>query len=369
MIPPFLPPCLTRHSSNTVANEGQSSDETFAVVEQVSSELSRVRSKEAATGSSKEAAVDAEIASMFPQYLKRSSNDDADDAAPNETVDPTSRSCQNSFALSVRAAITQQPWFEGLVVLAVLMVAVVTAMELEHDDHTEVEEFIDTVSLAIFVFEAVAKILAEGDDPLAYFRSPYRDIITGQPSAERGGLPNYMNIFDFSILIVGITTSVLEHGGTHDLLHDYANIKLVKLIRIFRLFSVARKLESLRLVMMGLLQGMRSSFYIVLLLILIIYMFAVLAVRLFGANDPGNFGKLSVAMLSLFQIANTESWSSFAYTAMFGCDTFLGGEGFYDGGVVPEEDLQPNPNKGVVQKYKLTFEDTKFGKYPLWECT
>ena len=134
------------------------------------------------------------------------------------------------------------------------------------------------------MFEAVVKVLAEGDDPLAYFRTSYRDIVTGNDTPEQGGQPEYMNIFDFSVLVIGLVTSYLQNQGEHDLLHDYANIKLIKLVRILRLFSVANSFESLRLVMMGLLQGMRSSFYIVVLLVLVIYMFGVLAVRIFGAN-------------------------------------------------------------------------------------
>ena len=54
---------------------------------------------------------------------------------------------------------------------------------------------------------------------------------------------------------------------------------------------------------------------------------------------------------------------------MFGCDTYLGGDGFYDGTVEPEQRLKPNPRDGVVHKYALEYETTRFGKYPLWICT
>ena len=83
--------------------------------------------------------------------------------------------------------------------------------------------------------------------------------------------------------------------------------------------------------------------------------------------DPGNFGNIAVSMLSLFQVANTASWASFAYIAMYGCDSFLGGH--YDGSRVPESDLVPNPNEGVVHRYEMQYEQTRFGKYPLWYCT
>ena len=187
----------------------------------------------------------------------------------------------NRLALFLRRAVTDRAYFEFIILLAVLMVAVVTAMELENDDHKEIEGVIDFVALVIFILEATLKILAEGDDPLAYFRSSYRDIKTGAKQA--GGRANFMNIFDFTIVLFGLATFILA-GSKGDVLHDYASIKMLKLLRVLRLFSVAANVESLRLVMMGLLQGLKSAFYIVVLLVLIIYMSSVLAVKIFGAN-------------------------------------------------------------------------------------
>lgn len=44
--------------------------------------------------------------------------------------------------------------------------------------------------------------------------------------------------------------------------------------------------------------------YILLLLVLVVYIFAVLGVEMFGANDPANFGNVTTAMLTLFQVSS-----------------------------------------------------------------
>lgn len=46
----------------------------------------------------------------------------------------------------------------------------------------------------------------------------------------------------------------------------------------------------------GLIAGLNSVGYIVVLLLLVIYLFAVLGVQTFGSNDPANFGTVSIAV-------------------------------------------------------------------------
>ncbi len=48
--------------------------------------------------------------------------------------------------------------------------------------------------------------------------------------------------------------------------------------------------------------GMKSVVYIVMLLVLIIYIFSILATLFFGANDPAHFGDVARSMLTLFQV-------------------------------------------------------------------
>ena len=60
--------------------------------------------------------------------------------------------------------------------------------------------------------------------------------------------------------------------------------------------------------------------YILVLLLLVIYMFAVLGVIMLGANDPANFGTVTTAMLTLFQVSTLTNWASIALISFHGCD-------------------------------------------------
>ena len=88
-----------------------------------------------------------------------------------------------------------------------------------------------------------------------------------------------------------------------------------------------------------------------------LYLFAcsyLQAVSNFGANDPGHFGELGVAMLTLFQISTLSSWAGIAYISIYGCDEY--GNGLYD-----TSDVAKNPSE-------VTYKDTVLGTFPLWDC-
>lgn len=44
--------------------------------------------------------------------------------------------------------------------------------------------------------------------------------------------------------------------------------------------------------------------YIVILLLLALYIFAVLGCVMFGSNDPAHFGDVTIAMVTLFQVSS-----------------------------------------------------------------
>lgn len=133
---------------------------------------------------------------------------------------------------------------------------------------------IDRACLAIFVAELAARLYAQG---LRFFRSGW-------------------NIFDF--VIVGISLVPANEG-----------LSVLRALRILRVLRVVSAVPSLRRVVNGLgraLPGMGSVF---LLILLIYYIAAVIATKLFAASFPDWFGSLGSSAYSLFQIMTLESWS------------------------------------------------------------
>ena len=69
---------------------------------------------------------------------------------------------------------------------------------------------------------------------------------------------------------------------------------------------------------------MKSVAIIVMLLLLVVYIFAILGTIMFGDNDPVHFGRVSISMMSLFQVSTLASWTSIAYISWYGCNNYAG---------------------------------------------
>jgi voltage-gated sodium channel len=77
-------------------------------------------------------------------------------------------------------------------------------------------------------------------------------------------------------------------------------------LRVLRLVSV---LPSLRAVVDALLRALPSMVSVAALLLLVLYVGAVIATRLFSATFPQWFGDLWASLLTLFQILTLEGWA------------------------------------------------------------
>jgi voltage-gated sodium channel len=64
----------------------------------------------------------------------------------------------------------------------------------------------------------------------------------------------------------------------------------------------------LQLLVGALLKSLSAMGYVSILLALLFYIYAVAGVNLFGKTDPGHFGSLGAALLSLFRIVTLDNW-------------------------------------------------------------
>ena len=126
---------------------------------------------------------------------------------------------------------------------------------------------------------------------------------------ERLGSDAAWNNFDFWLVVVCWLPPGFIGG----------NVAFLRLLRLMRLLKLVGKVKQLQVIVMGLVKGLGSVSYIIMLLLLIFYIFAILGVSTFRKNDPWHFGSLGVAMISLFRIATLEAWSTDLYIASFGC--------------------------------------------------
>ena len=154
---------------------------------------------------------------------------------------------------------------------------------------------IDIIILTIFILEMVIKMIAEGKKPWLYFKDPW-------------------NIFDFIIIIVSLLPFIISAGQNDT--HAFAAIRIIRLFRImralraFRVLRLVTHLKPLQLIVTTLIKSIPSMMYVLSLLTILFYLYAIIGHYLFGKFDPEHFGDLFSSLLTLFE-SMLGSWSSF----------------------------------------------------------
>ena len=133
---------------------------------------------------------------------------------------------------------------------------------------------VDALVLAVFVVELGIKLYAQG---LRFFRSAW-------------------NVFDF--VVVGI--ALLPASGPLSVL------RALRVLRVLRLISLVPRLRFVVEALLGAVPGIAA---IGALMLLLYYVFAVMATGLFGDRFPEWFGTIGASMYTLFQVMTLESWS------------------------------------------------------------
>lgn len=136
-------------------------------------------------------------------------------------------------------------------------------------------DWLDNMILVIFVIEIILKIYAFG---FKFFRSSW-------------------NVFDFTIVAI----SVIPAAGT---------FSIFRTLRILRTLRLIKNVPKLRMIIEALAKSVPSIGWIMVLLGVVFYIFAVLGANLYGDAYPQWFGGLNRTMFTLFQVMTLESWSS-----------------------------------------------------------
>lgn len=107
------------------------------------------------------------------------------------------------------------------------------------------------------------------------------------------------NVFDFLI----VTASLIP-------MDDSEMVLLARLLRIFRVLRLVSMIPELRLLVAALFKSIPRMGYVALLMFIIFYIYAAIGSFLFSDVDERLWGNISLAMLTLFQVATFESWAT-----------------------------------------------------------
>lgn len=133
---------------------------------------------------------------------------------------------------------------------------------------------IDSACLAIFTVELLAKLYVWR---WAFFRSGW-------------------NVFDFVIVAISLVPAV-------------GALSVLRALRILRVLRLLSMVPEMRRVVASLLMALPGMGSIAGVMVLIFYVSAVLATKLFGGSHSALFGSIPASMYTLFQIMTLEGWS------------------------------------------------------------
>lgn len=189
------------------------------------------------------------------------------------------------------SAIVNSSWFRnfilGLIVLSGIIVGIETYPEL-YNRYFSLFHSIDQLIIWIFVAELALKMLTQSPRFWRFFADPW-------------------NVFDFIIVAV----CFIPNTDTH----FFTVLRLARILRVFRLISVLPKLQVL---VNALLKSIPSMGYVVVLLSIVFYIYAVAGSFLFSKTDPAHFGSLHVSMISLFKVLTLEGWTDLMNIQLYG---------------------------------------------------
>ena len=151
--------------------------------------------------------------------------------------------------------------------------------------------------LGVFTLEAAIKITAQGWGE--YFADAW-------------------NRFDLGIVLLSYGLLGLNTSG--------GGVRTLRLLRLLRIIKLLHSFPGLRSVSASLLLALKNVGFVMLMMLLVNFVFAVIGALLFGRNDKMHFSHVANAMATVWMIETLDSWEEVLYTNMYGCDQY----GYYD---------------------------------------
>ncbi|MEZ5925955.1 MAG: ion transporter [Hyphomicrobiaceae bacterium] len=182
------------------------------------------------------------------------------------------------WLVAVLKPLVRNPTFERFVTGLILVNAVTLGMETSGTLRASLGGLLTTLDhiiIAVFVFELAARMLVFGT---RFWRDPW-------------------SVFDF--LVVAVT-----------LMPATDNLSVLRALRVIRALRLVSAIPAMRRVVNGLLIAIPGMSSIVVLLLLIFYVFSVMATNMYADTLPERFGTIGDSLLTLFQVMSLDGWTS-----------------------------------------------------------
>ena len=178
-------------------------------------------------------------------------------------------------------ALRSNKIFEGIVIGIIVISALMIGAKT-YEETSRFEQWLVYLDLAVTVFFLIEILIRMAAEPnlRRFFRRGW-------------------NVFDFII----VTASLIP-------MDDSEMVLLARLLRIFRVLRLVSMIPELQLLLVALVKSIPRMGYVVLLMFIIFYIYGAVGSFLFHEVDEKLWGNISLAMLTLFQVATFESWAT-----------------------------------------------------------
>ena len=177
--------------------------------------------------------------------------------------------------------IKESRGFQFIVTVIILLSSIIVGVgtyEIVNELFVRILLALDTFITIFFIVEISIRFFAE-HRKLDFFRSGW-------------------NIFDLVIVI----SSLIPTTGS--------SVLVLRLLRLARLLRVISFIPELRFVIEALIDSLKKSIYVLILIFILLYIYAVGGVILFEDVAGGRFEDLGEAFIALIQIMTLSSWES-----------------------------------------------------------
>ena len=177
--------------------------------------------------------------------------------------------------------IKESRGFQFIVTVIILLSSIIVGVgtyEIVNETFVRILLALDTFITIFFIVEILIRFFAE-HRKLDFFRSGW-------------------NIFDLVIVI----SSLIPTTGS--------SVLVLRLLRLARLLRVISFIPELRFVIEALIDSLKKSIYVLILIFILLYIYAVGGVILFEDVAGGRFEDLGEAFIALIQIMTLSSWES-----------------------------------------------------------
>ena len=172
----------------------------------------------------------------------------------------------------------------AIIIFNALLLGIGTSPTLNRQ-YGDLMHLVYRIILAIFVLEALIKMVASSPRIAGYFRDGW-------------------NVFDFLVIVVAL----IPFAG------QFATIaRLARLLRVMRLVST---IKDLRVIVTALVNSIPSVGHVIMLMGIIVYIYAIIGYHLFSEHDPEHWRNLGYAVLTLFNIITFDGWTDVMFAAM-----------------------------------------------------